>query len=391
MAGTQVAQVYVSKAARVFYSGLLSILIPQYIIAQGYSEFYVGIVLVSILAGNVVSNLTLTFMEGRRSKKRLLQAFSLMVTASGLGLATSSSLVVILLGCFLGNISTTGTEAGPFQSVEAGVLPELAGGKAAEAFGRYNLVGYLASAIGALTAGAPGFFPGGLGVYRVLFLGFAVVGVVLLAIYSSLQGPQFSKPSPRPGLSGLSPRARKDLTLLSGLFSVDAFGGSFVSQYVLSAYFLLTYHVGSGTLGETFFVASLVTAFSVYLAARLAYRLGNLRTMVYTHLASNGLLIGIPLAGSLAGALALLFARQSLSQMDVPTRQAMMTETFAKEERVAAFALTNTARSLSSFAGGPVGTALLAEGLVSGLLFTGGFSKIFYDVAIFVAYRERFR
>ncbi len=391
MSSAGVAQVFLAKGVRVFYSGLLSILVPQYVLALGYPQFYLGVVLVAILGGNVASNLLLTYFGSTVSKRRFLQAFSLMIVLAGLGLAYTDSLAVIIVCCFLGNISTTGTEAGPFQSIEAGVLPELAGGRVANAFGRYNMIGYAASAAGALAAAAPGVFPGGLAVYRWLFLGFAVGGGVLVAVYSTLRSPRFSQTSPKPGLEVLSPASRRDLTALSALFSVDAFGGSFVSQYVLSSFFLIVYGLSSEALGGIFFVTSVIVAGSVYAAGRIAQYLGNLRTMVYTHLISNAFLIGIPLAGSLPAALAFLFARQSLSQMDVPTRQALMAEMFSSEERVAAFALSNTARSVSTFAGGPVGTVILAWGLVPGLLLLGGSSKIVYDLAIFVAYRKRFR
>jgi MFS family permease len=346
-----VGQVYFAKGVRVFFSGMLSILIPQYVLALGYSEVYLGAVLVAILGGNVASNLLLTYLEDRTSKRRFLQAFSLLVVLGGVCLTLSATIPLILLGSFLGNISTTGTEAGPFQSIEAGVLPELADGRVSEAFGRYNLIGYGASALGALAAGSPGFFGGGIATYHWLFLGFGASGVAMLAIYSTLSTPQFSQPSTRPGYEELSESARSDLKLLAALFSVDAFGGSFVSQYVLSSYFLVVYGVSSASLGGIFFAASVIVALSVYAASLIARRVGNLRTMVYSHLVSNAFLVGIPLAGSLQGALALLFARQSLSQMDVPTRQALMSEMFKKEERVAAFALSNTARSVSTFAG----------------------------------------
>jgi MFS family permease len=233
--------------------------------------------------------------------------------------------------------------------------------------------------------------PGGLGVYHGLFFGFAVVGLLLFFLYSSIRSTAFSLPSARSGLGSLGERARKDLTRISFLFSVDAFGGSFVSVYVLTSWFLLTYGVSSVGLGTIFSVTSVITAASVYVAASIGLRLGNLRTMVYTHLISNLLLIGMPLAGALAPALLLLFLRQGLSQMDVPTRQALMAEMFQSDERVTAFALSNTARSVASFAGGPVNTGLLALGALSGVLFVGGFSKIGYDLAIFYSYRKRYR
>jgi MFS family permease len=384
-------QVYAAKGARVFYSALLSILIPQYLLALGYPAVFIGIVLVAILAGNVVSNLAVTWLGNKLGKRSLLQVFSLMMAASGVGLAASTSQYAILLFCFLGNISTTGAEAGPFQSIESGVLPELSGRGPVESFGKYNLIGYGASALGALAAGAPGVVPGGLLVFQGVFLGFAMVGVFLLLLYSSLRSGSFSLALQRPSLVGFGAQARKDLTRLSLLFSVDAFGGSFVSIYVLSSWFILSYGVSSGLLGAIFSATNIIVVVSIYAAARIAKRLGNLRTMVSTHLLSNVFLVAIPLAGSLAGALLFLFLRQSLSQMDVPTRQALMSEMFQKDERVSAFALTNAARSVSGFLGGPLNAVLLGYGLLSGLLYTGGFSKIVYDLAIYSVYRKRSR
>jgi MFS family permease len=391
LSATGLLRVYASKSTRVFFSSLLSILVPQYLLAIGYSGYFVGIALVAILGGNVVSNLSLPFLEGWIGRKRALQAFSVMMVASGALLTAFSSTPTIIIALFLGNLSTTGTEAGPFQSVEAGILAELAGGRAVNAFGTYNLVGYGASALGALVAGTPGFLPGGLLVFRWLFLGFGLAGVLLFILYSGIGVTSFLLPSKRPALHSLGTQASSDITKLSLLFSVDAFGGSFVSQYVLTAWFLLRYTVSSGLLGLIFSATNLIAAVSVYTAARIATRLGNLRTMVYTHFISSIFLVAIPLAATLAGALSLLFLRQSLSQMDVPTRQALMSEMFQSDERVTAFALTNTARSVSSFFGGPINALLLSLGMLSGLLFVGGFSKMAYDVAIYSVYRKRFQ
>lgn len=389
--GSGLRQVYLAKGARVFYSYLLSIIVPTYLIAAGYSGLDVGLALVAILAGNVLSNLVVTYLEHRLGKRRLLQAFSLLTCAAGLVLATQDSLGLVLVACFLGNISTTGTESGPFQSIEAGVLPELAQVSPAEAFGRYNLVGYAAAALGAFSAGAPTYLPGGILVYRWLFAGFALLGVLLFVLYSTLRGRIFTEPASVPGIKTLGDQARKDLTRLSTLFSVDAFGGSFVSVYVLSVYFILTYGLSSASLGWLFSATSVVVTVSIYGASRIARKIGNLRTMVSTHLLSSAFLVAIPFAGSLTVALAFLFLRQSFSQMDVPTRQALMAEMFLKEERVTAFAVSNTARNISSFAGGPVNTLFLSLGSLSSILFAGGLSKIGYDLAIYATYRKRFR
>ena len=82
-------------------------------------------------------------------------------------------------------------------------------------------------------------------------------------------------------------------------------------------------------------------------AVRLAARIGLLRTMVFTHLPSNLLLIAVAFAPDLTSAIVLLLARFALSQMDVPTRQAYVMAVVDPSERTAAAAYTNTARYLT--------------------------------------------
>src|SRR5207253_4888253 len=79
-------------------------------------------------------------------------------------------------------------------------------------------------------------------------------------------------------------------------------------------------------------------------AGRLAERFGLLRTMVFTHLPSNLLLVAAAFAPSFGVAVALLLARVALSQMDVPTRQVYVMTLVDPTERTAAAAATNTAR-----------------------------------------------
>ncbi|MDA4121420.1 MAG: MFS transporter [Thaumarchaeota archaeon] len=388
---TGLAQVFLAKGSRVYVSGLLSIVIPFYLSVLKYDLFFQGIALVAILAGNAFSNIAVTLLDATFGKWRLLQAFSLLMIGSGILLAADSSPLTILFACFMGNISTTGAEAGPFQSIEAGVLPELAPpGVAVRVFGRYNLIGYSAAAAGTLTSSVPGVLGNGLWAFKAIFLAFSFVGLLLLLVYSRLGGID-AGPRPKLGTQTVGPAARKEIIWLSGLFSIDAFGGVFVSTYLLSTWFHVTYGLQLAALGPLFSVASVIAAASTYGAALIAERIGNLRTMVYTHLVSSTFLLLIAVAGSFLFAAAFLFLRQSFSQMDVPTRQALMTEMFQREERVPAYAVTNTVRALGAFGGGPVAAGILASGFLSGILLVGGGTKVFYDLLIFLRYRKRFR
>jgi hypothetical protein len=89
---------------------------------------------------------------------------------------------------------------------------------------------------------------------------------------------------------------------------------------------------------------SVVQAVSVALAPRLARRFGLVATMVGTHLPSNLLLAAVAFAPAFPAAAVLLLARTTLSQMDVPTRQALVMTAVTPGERTGAAAVTNAAR-----------------------------------------------
>ncbi|MDG6910472.1 MAG: MFS transporter, partial [Nitrososphaerota archaeon] len=252
--------VYVAKGVRVYASGLLSIVLPFYLKVIGYGLPFQGLALVAILAGNAASNIALTYLDAVVGRRRLLQAFSLLMVAAGAALALYSSAALIIAACFLGNISSSGTEAGPFQSIEAGVLPELAPAQASvKVFGRYNMIGYTAAAVGQLASAGPGLLGNSIGSFQAIFVGFEAVGAVLFVIYSRLRGIEGGR-AVRPGLANLTPKGRKEVARLSGLFSMDAFGGVFATTYLLSIWFNATYSLQLEALGSIFFVATLIAA-----------------------------------------------------------------------------------------------------------------------------------
>src|SRR5438105_14188822 len=86
---------------------------------------------------------------------------------------------------------------------------------------------------------------------------------------------------------------------LSGLFALDSFAGGFVVQGFAAYWFYLRFGVNPGTLGVIFFWANALAGVSALLASRLASRFGLVRTMVFTHLPSNILLILVPLMPNL--------------------------------------------------------------------------------------------
>ncbi len=92
--------------------------------------------------GSAFSNVVLVFFENLLGRKRFLMLFSLLIAFSGAMLFSNASYPVLLFALLIGNVSTTRTEAGPFQSVEAGIPPNLMPPqKLNRAFGIYNMLG----------------------------------------------------------------------------------------------------------------------------------------------------------------------------------------------------------------------------------------------------------
>jgi len=155
-------------------------------------------------------------------------------------------------------------------------------------------------------------------------------------------------------------------------------------------FFHLRFGVSLSLLALLFFGANTFSALSFLAAAPLARRIGLLATMVWTHLPSNVLLILVAFAPTFELAAALLLARQVLSQMDVPTRQAYTMALVSPAERTAAASVTSLARSVGA-ATSPVISGVLLQGpaLVLGLPFIlAGILKAVYDGSLWLLFRQ---
>ena len=143
-------------------------------------------------------------------------------------------------------------------------------------------------------------------------------------------------------------------------------------------------------LGGIFFGANLLAGVSALLADRIAARIGLIRTMVYTHIPSNILLMLVPLMPTLPAAAGLLLVRYSISQMDVPTRQSYTMAVVDPDERSAASGVTTIARSVGALVSPALSGALLAvPALMNAPFFIAGALKITYDLLLFRGFKAQ--
>lgn len=388
----------ITKFLRTLAFGYLSVALPFYLKKDvlHLSDSLVGVILTTALLGGVAFTLIANLIANKVSRRTSLSIFAFLIIFSGILLVASTNLIVIFLAVFIGSIGVNATETGPFASLEQAIMPQTTDNKnRTYAFSVYNLLGYAGASIGSLLGGLPTLLHNNFSFtlisgYHVLFASYALTGLLLVISYRSLSRKAeltINKVEGRSGLLGLS-KSKRTVAKLSVLFSIDAFGGGFVIQSVLSLWFQTKYNASLSDAGAILFVAQLITAASFLIAGRLAKKIGLLNTMVLTHFPSNLLLMGVGLAPTFGASVAFLFARQSLSQMDVPTRQSYMLAIIEPEERNAATSITNGARTIAattppSISGYLIDAALLAEPFI----FAGAF-KILYDIAIYSSFRK---
>jgi MFS family permease len=226
---------------------------------------------------------------------------------------------------------------------------------------------------------------------RAVILGYAFVGVGLVVGFGLLSPAIELAAAARSTIAGRLGlhRSRGTVLRLSGLFAFDSFGGALVAQSLVAYWFTLRYGAQPALLGVLFFVANLLAGLSSLVAARLAARIGLIRTMVFTHMPGNVLLIAIPLMPNLPLAALVLFARFSLNSMDVPARQSYVVAVVDPNERSAAAGVTGIARTLSAAPAPLVATPLIGISELASLpFFIGGGLKLAYDVLLYFLYRS---
>jgi MFS family permease len=367
--------------------GFSAVVLGAFLADRGFTSLQAGVVLTALIAGTALTSVVVGRFGDRVGRRRSYALFFGGIALAGVVVAVGGPWWVLMLVAVTGTLSTDVVDNGPATTLEQTMLAAEDAGTAA-VYGRYNAVGSAAGALGSLAVTLPGLGPRGASgeVPGWLFLVLVPVGIAGVSLAAGLS-PAVEAPPAGPARgpvttsrSRLGP-SRPVVRRLAGLFAVDAAGGGLVTTGFLSYYFTERYHVSVVDLGWLFFGVAVVQAVSVALAPRLARRFGLIATMVGTHLPSNVLLAAIAFAPGFAAAAGLLLARTTLSQMDVPTRQALVMTVVTPGERTAAAAVTNASRYTVRPIG-PLIAGLLQQVALGAPLIVAGAIKAGYDVAL---------
>jgi len=383
--------ILLTRGVRGFVDGLVSVLLAGYLSRLGFTPAAVGAIVTGTLVGSAALTIGVGLAGYRLDRRRVLLGASLLMLGTGLGFATFTAFWPLFIVAVVGTLNPSAGDVSVFLPVEQAVLAEMV--RPAErttAFAWYNVSGTLAGALGALVSGLPAFVARRRGIDAILaervgFLFYAGAAVLVAGAYWGLPAAaEHRTPTPTRPLA----RSRRIVVALSALFSLDSFGGGFVVQSLLVLWLYRRFALPVEVAGTIFFIAGLGSAVSQFVSAKLAARVGLVRTMVYTHVPANIFLVLAGIVPNAPLAVTFLLLRALLSQMDVPARQAYVMAVVPPEERAAAASVTNVPRSLAT-AIPPILTGMMLDrSSVGWPLVCGGVLKLVYDFLLLAQFRN---
>ena len=224
--------------------------------------------------------------------------------------------------------------------------------------------------------------------YKVMFVSFVVLLLIAALLYGLLSSAVEVRPAERQWVNPLKLPSRRIIFTLTGLFSVDHFAGSLILQSLVAYWFNTRFDLDLGELAFVFFFSQILAATSLWVAAKLANRIGLINTMVFTHIPANLFLIAVAFAPTAWTAVVFWQLRSFLGQMDVPTRTSYIMAVVSPEERVAMAGIHVVGRNIAGIGGPSVAMALWQAVSASAPLLACGVLKIGYDIALYFMFRN---
>ncbi len=388
---SHVNRLLVAKGLRAFGDGYVSLLLPLYLLQLGFSPLQVGIIATTTLTGSGLLTLVVGLHAWRYHYRSLLLAASVLMAGTGFGFALLTDFWPLMLVALVGTLNPSSGDVSVFMPLEHAVLSRVVSDRQRTAtFARYSLVGSLLAAAGSLAAALPATIVSVNGMssthaIQAMFVLYALIACASGLVYRGL--PKALAMDVRQPLAPLQ-KSKKTVYTLAALFSLDAFAGGFVVQSMVALWLYQRFDLSLAAAGVVFFWTGVLSAGSYLVAVRVAGRFGLVNTMVFTHIPSSVCLILLPFAPDLSYAIALLFLRSALSQMDVPTRSSYVMAVVTPAERPAAASITSVPRSLASAMSPFLAGYMLGLSTFGWPLVVAGGVKIVYDLLLLAMFRR---
>ena len=112
-----------SRGIRAFVDGLVSVILPAYLIDQGYSAFQVGALVTATLLGSAILTLTIGLRGFRQTPTRLLLWLTGLMALTGIGFATITWFWALFIIGAIGTMNPSSGDVSPFLPLEQALLP----------------------------------------------------------------------------------------------------------------------------------------------------------------------------------------------------------------------------------------------------------------------------
>lgn len=374
---TDIRLLWASVFVRMAGYGLTNQVLTLFLEASGVPELRIGLFMTLTLLGDTAISYVLTWYAEEIGRRTVMVIGSVMMLASGLVFATSSSYVVLLTAAIVGVISPSGDETGPFKSVEEASIAHLTPhNHRPEVFAFYGVFGTAGAALGSVVAGVLVDHLHSMGyslltAYRFIFFvygGIAIVKVGLMLCLSKKceanQTHQHDENSETSTLlaqpQGLSQNARYYLPRLLAIFMLDSLGYGFMPSAWVVFYFKKVFQVTATTLGVLFLCTNAVDSISSLPSAYFAKWLGPVKAILFTQAPAAVFFLLMAFTSRLPIAATLYFLNCAGSTMDVVPRQVLLTSIMSNHEITKVMGIINIGKTLARCVG-PIFTGHLAE------------------------------
>jgi MFS family permease len=383
---------YVAAFLRALAIGLMAVLIGLYCARLGLTATQIGMVLSAALWGAALGALAVLWIGPRLAERPLLVAMTVLPALGGALFIASDAYSLILVAAFTGMFNIHGRDRGAIPILEQALFPATTGDEnRTQVFAWYNVLLDIGYAAGGLLAALPTLLEHFAGIatldaMRLALSLFCVLYIAAALLYSRL--PRRIEGAAPVELRHLSPESRPIVTKISLLFLIDALGGGFIGSALFAYFFAERFGAGAATVALLFSAGRVLSAMSHLGAAWLAKRIGLINTMVFTHIPTSFLLFTIVAMDDFFWAAFFFLLRESLNEMDVPTRQSYVMAVVKPAERLAASGITNLVRS-GGWAVSPMIAGVLMQGAGLGVpLVVAGVLKITYDLLLWREFRK---
>ena len=384
-----------ARAIHTFIQGVMAVTLGVYLVELGFSLAAVGLFFSLGFASTGLLSLVSTFASERLGRRGLLLVYTGFTIAGGVALLVTGNPTVLLAFGFIGSFTGAPGNVGPTQSLEQAALAGVVDpAHRTDLFALYRITATTASALGALAAGIPVLLQsvGGIeelasfrivfGVLVVLRLG---VGMLFMFLSDQVEAGQAYRGA---WVNPMKLPSRRTIFALTGLFSLDHLSGSIVVQGLLAVWFKQQFGLDLGELAVLFFSTQVFAVGSLWVAVKIANRIGLINTMTWAHLPSALFLIAVAFAPWAWLAVTFLLLRSLFAQTDVPARDSYIMAVVEPHERVAMASIHMVGRSAAGTVGPTLSTAVLQAISFSAPLIGSGLVKTAYIVSLYLLFKD---